>query len=82
MARSAQYLICTQAARVTPDQIQLLQKVGEGTFAEVYRGVCCGQVVAIKKWRSALPSEKALLDVLREIEIGGYAFRFCVVKCS
>lgn len=30
------------------DQITLQEKLGEGSFAKVYKGVCAGKVVAVK----------------------------------
>lgn len=37
--------------------------------------MCCGQVVAVKRWRTNFPIDAGIKDVLREIEIGGYVFK-------
>lgn len=36
--------------------IELLEVIGAGSFGKVYRGVCKGKVVAVKRYRGKLNS--------------------------
>jgi hypothetical protein len=58
--------------QIAVEEIQPIQKIGDGAFSEVYKAICKGTVVAAKKWRNLSPSEKEVQDLLREIEIGGF----------
>lgn len=48
------------------------EKIGEGTFGEVWRGTCRGKEVAIKKQKNPNNDEKVLNEFRKEIDIIRY----------
>jgi len=51
--------------------VQILDKVGEGGFADIYKAIYRGQLCALKQWRQKdLPPEQLQL-FQREVQIGG-----------
>ena len=67
------------AVQVGPEEISPMEKIGEGAFSEVFRAVCRGRLVALKKWRNSYPTEKEIHDIFREIEIGGFVLDNVIV---
>ncbi len=48
-------------------EIQYLEKIGGGCFGSVYRGLCRGKEVAVKKLFKQDLDEKALVDFRKEL---------------
>eukprot|EP00899_Mesostigma_viride_P012543 jgi/Mesvir1/2128/Mv16654-RA.2 len=51
------------------EELQMLEKVGEGTFGEVFRGKWLGKEVAIKRMRTSSLTPSRLLDFDKEVAI-------------
>ncbi len=50
-------------------EITYLEKIGGGCFGSVYRGMCRGKEVAVKKLFKQDLDEKSLVDFKKEVEI-------------
>lgn len=53
-------------------ELKFEEKIGEGTFGEVWKGTCRGKEVAIKKLKKEKSDENALCEFRKEIEIMRY----------
>ena len=52
------------SARIAREEIQFTAKIGSGQYGDVYRGICRGQVVAVKE----LKPEKMTAEEARKFE--------------
>ena len=56
-------------AQIDSDEIQLAERIGKGTYGEVYKGVWRGTVVAVKKLPGHNITPNLLADFLREVRL-------------
>jgi len=54
--------------KLNPEDVQMGDKIGQGTFGKVYHGICFGIEVAIKKLKE-LPDQEQINDITHEIDI-------------
>ena len=64
------------APLIAPNEIRTEQKIGGGSFGTVYRGVCRGKTVAIKKLHQQSMDKDVLEEFKKEVEIMTYAFYY------
>lgn len=62
------------APEIGNNEIKFREKIGSGCFGNVYRGLCRGKQVAIKKLLTQDMDHNTLIEFRKEVEIMTYGF--------
>jgi hypothetical protein len=62
--------------------VQLLELIGRGTHAEVFKAYWHGTLVAVKRIHTASLSQETATEVHREVALMQYAEIFVAVRCG